>query len=228
MDICTHTLSPSHMEYLAEARVTTEDVKQEAFTAMSYLEGWCSLKKAEVLIDLILLSKPSVVVEIGVFGGKSLIPMAFALRANGWGKVYGIDPWDSNESIKGLDERNEAWWKSIDHQEIFSQLMQRIDGFNLQQQIELIVSTSEQAPPIYEIDILHIDGNHSAESSYHDVIKWVAMVKKGGLVILNDVSWLDPFTQELTQSRSVKWLNAHCKRKNIFRESSDWAIWIKS
>ena len=60
-----------------------ESVKEEAFQAMGELEGWCTRHKASVMMDLIFWTKPKVVVEIGVWGGKSLIPMAFAVKALG-------------------------------------------------------------------------------------------------------------------------------------------------
>ncbi|MBI2810794.1 MAG: class I SAM-dependent methyltransferase [Candidatus Melainabacteria bacterium] len=55
-------------------------------------------------MDYIFELKPERVVEIGVFGGKSLVPMACALRANQKGRIYGIDPWDNKESVRGLTE----------------------------------------------------------------------------------------------------------------------------
>src|ERR1700730_11515979 len=66
------------------------------YTAM----GWCSEEKALNFVDLILTAKPKVCVEIGVFGGASLIPTAFALKHLKEGIVIGIDPWDNSECIK--------------------------------------------------------------------------------------------------------------------------------
>ena len=63
------------------------------------------------------------VVEIGVWGGKSLVPMANALRANGSGKIYGIDPWDNQESIKEImNEANLEFWNRADHSSILDKL----------------------------------------------------------------------------------------------------------
>ena len=38
--------------------------------------------------------RPKVIVELGIFGGRSLLPQALQLRDNGdGGIIYGIDPW---------------------------------------------------------------------------------------------------------------------------------------
>jgi len=51
--------------------------------------------------------------------------------------------------------------------------------------------TSEEYSNIinYEIDILHIDGNHEEESSCKDVELYLPRVKKGGYVWFDDANW---------------------------------------
>lgn len=212
---------------VAKPNANSDSVKQEAYEAMKTLEGWCSEKKASILIDIILAFKPKNVVEIGVFGGKSLIPMAMALRANGRGTIFGVDPWTAEAALQGMDETNKVWWESLDYTNIFKYFVAKIDEFQLRKQIILLKTTSKDAPIVYDIDVLHIDGNHSAETSYIDVTKWVPLVKKGGVIILSDVFWLDTSKWEFTQAESIKWLDAHCRRQAIVQDNSDWAIWIK-
>lgn len=197
-----------------------QDVKQRAFKYMKSLEGWCTRSKASILMDLVLTLEPKTIVEVGVFGGKSLIPMACALKAAGRGKIYGIDPWDSAESVKGMDSVNCEWWGSLDHRKILLDLQLKIMEFGLQRQIELIEATSELAPPIPCIDILHLDGNHSEKASYADVRKWVPLVRKGGVIIFNDLTWG-------TNINAVKWMDEHCIKLARFEEGNEWGIWIK-
>lgn len=201
--------------------ISVKDIlKEQAFQAMDKLEGWCSKQKASVLIDLVRFKKPKIVVEIGVFGGKSLVPMAFAVRENGYGKVYGIDPWDKLSSTEGMDGVNYEWWNSIDHLKILNGLKARIHEFNLDDQIELIQATSEDAEPIGPISLLHIDGNHSEKTSFIDVTKWVPLVEKGGLVIFDDVNWS-------TTKSAVEWLDNNCIRFSQFSGDNIWGIWVK-
>jgi predicted O-methyltransferase YrrM len=219
----------SYVEYILngtqENKVKADLIKEEAFLAMQELQGWCGEHKASILIDLILASKPQTIVEIGVFGGKSLIPMAFALQANGKGKIYGIDPWSSQESIKGMDEANSEWWGSLDHDEILIGLLEKIKKFRLQDHVSLTRATSEQAPIINNIDILHIDGNHSDKHSYLDVTKWVPLVRKGGIIIIGDVSWA--IDGKVSQYEALKWVDERCYKVEHFKDEGEWAIWIK-
>ena len=52
------------------------------------LEGWCGLEKSNELYNLVIDQKPKVLVEIGVFEGKSLFSQALALKENGSGKKF--------------------------------------------------------------------------------------------------------------------------------------------
>lgn len=207
---------PFKIDYVAQ----TKKIKQTAFQAMDQLQGWCSKEKASTLMDLVMMTRPKTVVEIGVFGGKSLIPIGYALWKNGTGKVYGIDSWDANESVRGMDESNATWWASVDHEAIRLDLESKIQLFNLKQHVKLIQATSKNTAPILDIDLLHIDGNHSEESTLFDVNKWVPLVKKGGVVLFNDMNWA-------SCEMAVQWLDEHCIRLAETSEGSTCGIWVK-
>lgn len=223
MNESPNDLPASHYEYIILNKNThaiIEQIKLESFYYMKQLEGWCTESKASLLIDLVCMLNPKIIVEIGVWGGKSLIPMANALKYLGNGKIYGIDPWDSSESAKGMDGVNYDWWSHVDHNMILQGLQRKIHEFRLENQVVLIQTTSQKAPFIPNIDILHIDGNHSEEASNLDVNKWVPQVKKGGIIVFDDMSW---GTNEL----AVKWLDKNCIRFTEFQEDNNWGMWIK-
>src|ERR1700722_11542692 len=108
------------------------DFKKEIFNSMDQLEGWCSKEKASVLVDIVRAVMPKTIVEVGVFGGKSLIPMAFALKKNGFGNIYGIDPWLNAASIAGMEKENLEYWGRLDHEKILLGLVTKIHEFGLQ------------------------------------------------------------------------------------------------
>lgn len=201
-------------------------VKQQAFGFMNQLTGWCTERKASVLIDIVLKTRPKKILEIGVYGGKSVVPMACALQALGEGIIYGIDPWDNNAAIQWvMNEDNLRYWALVDLQSIKRGLMMKIRQFYLEDQIVLLETTSEAAEPIQDIDILHIDGNHSDITSYFDVTKWVPFVKSGGWIILDDMTWYE--NGVFTTARAAEWLDTHCKKLAEFKDDSVWGIWIK-
>jgi predicted O-methyltransferase YrrM len=199
-----------------------EQVKLATFGAMNALEGWCTKFKASILIDLVFMKKAQTIVEIGVWGGKSLIPLAFAVKERKGGMVYGIDPWSREDSVKGMTGINEKWWGSVNHEAVYQRLVQKIIEFQLEDCVTLIRSTSENAPQIPDIDILHIDGNHSETSSLYDVKKWAPLVKSGGLIIFDDTTWG-------TTDQAVEWLNENCCKLGEYHEDNnyDWGIWVK-
>jgi predicted O-methyltransferase YrrM len=218
--------SPSHFEYVVPRdKNRAAEIRNRALAMMDELTGWCSKEKGAVLVDLILKTRPRIIVEIGVWGGKSLVPMACALKANEQGIIYGIDPWDSKESVTGLfEEVHREFWSRVDHESILTGLLKKIEEFRLADHIELVRCTSENAAPIFDIDILHIDGNHSEKTSYFDVTKWVPLVKKGGWIFFDDIHWFDG---KETTARSVEWLNANCIKIAEFSEQFGWGIWIR-
>lgn len=193
--------------------------KTDAFAMMDQLEGWCSKLKASMLMDLIFTYKPKVVVEVGVFGGKSFIPMAQALGLTG-GMIYGIDPWKNAESAVGMEDENFEYWEKLDHEMILNGFLKKINEFKLENQISIIRATSADAEPIQNIDLIHIDGNHSEETSYFDVLKWVPLVRSGGIIIFDDLDW------DTTQ-KAVAWLDENCTRITQVQDINIWGIWVK-
>jgi predicted O-methyltransferase YrrM len=63
------------------------------------LPGWCTKEKAYTLASLVIGTRPAVIVEVGVFGGRSFLPMALALKELGKGMAIGIDPWSPAASV---------------------------------------------------------------------------------------------------------------------------------
>lgn len=212
----------SHYEYALPVprSYSTEKVKQKAYKSMVELEGWCSEQKASTLMELVFMMRPEKVVEIGVFGGKSLVPIAFALKEMDQGAVYGIDPWSAHASSEGMEGVNYDYWSKVDHEAILQGLKQKIKKFRLEDHIVLIRKSSEEAPLIEGIDILHIDGNHSEEASFLDVTKWVPLVRRGGIIIFDDINWA-------TTAKAVEWLDSECIKMTEITGDNIWGIWVK-
>lgn len=222
-----HNLPPgSYLETILDNRPSTAEFKKQAYWYMDQVHGWCSHQKASILVDLIKKTRPAKIVEIGVWAGKSLIPMAFTLKTLGSGKIYGIDPWKNTESMVGVQsEANLAYWQQVDHEAVYNGLKARIEEFGLQDQVELIRNASADAPEIADIDLLHIDGNHSEVTSILDVTKWAPLVRPGGWIIVDDISWYE--AGHFTQAKSVEWLDERCDRIGTLSDVCTWGIWVK-
>ncbi|HEY2810261.1 MAG TPA: class I SAM-dependent methyltransferase [Rhabdochlamydiaceae bacterium] len=155
------------------------------------LTGWCSEEKAHAMLDLVLNVKPKVCVEIGVFGGASLLPMAFGLKYLDHGVIIGIDPWDYTECIKYLDpiedKEHVEWWSKIKLKDVYNSLLDKLLIYDLEDYCIILKQTSEQASvEIDHIDILHIDGHRSEKQSVDDVTLYLPKVTFNGYIWLND------------------------------------------
>lgn len=156
------------------------------------LEGWCTHEKSYKLYNLILKEKPEYVVEIGVFGGKSLLSQAFALKDNNKGIIHGIDSWKVTDCIEGMKQDTAInWWSTLDYEKIYNGCVTAIKNNNLQPYVELHKMTAQEYSKLinFEIDILHIDGNHEEESSCRDVELYLPKVKNGGYIWFDDANW---------------------------------------
>lgn len=171
------------------------------------MEGWCSIEKALAMAELILETKPMSVVEIGVFGGRSLIPQAMALRENGVGMVYGIDPWKKSVAIEGENSKeNNEWWLKLDLEAIHVHCIDHIWRYNLDSWVTIIRAPSQNCRHLFPlIDILHIDGAHSEVSSVRDVLNYLPRVKSGGYIWFDDTDWE-------TTKRAVDLVEAECSK----------------
>ncbi len=178
----------------SEQTVSIDELKKEIVEILPELYGWCSKEKAMNYMDLVLEVKPSLCVEIGVFGGASLLPVAVALDYLQRGTVVAIDPWDKIECIRyldpDLDTENLRWWTHINLDHVYYSFVQLLRQFEVEKSTLILRKTSKKAAPIIgAIDILHLDGNHYPKMVLEDATLYVPKVKKGGYVWLNDSSW---------------------------------------
>lgn len=158
------------------------------------LEGgdWGDPQRPYELADVVLESRPKVVVEIGTFGGASALPMAFALRQNNnGGKLYCIDPWRVEYAQEGEWEDNKKWWKeNISIGDIHQKCMDAFWAHNLDEWVVVIRAASQHCHQLFtDISVLLIDGNHSEVASLRDAQLYVPKVISGGYIFADDVAW---------------------------------------
>lgn len=152
------------------------------------LPGWCVLPKAHALAAAVLTLRPDVVVEIGVFGGSSFVPMAMALKEIGRGTAIGIDPWNNAAAAKGMQGEHEKWWGTTDLEGIYNGFTDKITSLGLNDCVKIFRMESDAVSPPPEISILHIDGNHS-DQAIKDVERFASKVRIGGLCFSDDIQW---------------------------------------
>ncbi len=164
---------------------------QSIETALALLHewGWCSPQKAYSLASAVIALQPETIVEVGVFAGKSLFPMALACQAVGKGKVIGVDPWVSAASVQGqVVEADRQFWNQVDHEQVYQKFLEIRTIFGLQDVIKIERMISEYFEPPKQIGVLHVDGNHG-EQAFRDVQRIAPSVLVGGFCFLDDLDW---------------------------------------
>lgn len=164
------------------------------------MHGWCTEDKMQHLYKLVhdfATEQPEVApfsVELGVFAGRSALPIAIAHKDLGRGSLIGIDAWSIDATKEGQNSsENDEWWEKNSQLEKMEEYFNTsIETLQLTGWVMPVKGKSENLVGSITdniITLLHIDGNHSEEKSCLDVTLWLPKVVAGGYVVLDDTGW---------------------------------------
>lgn len=186
------------------------------------IPGWCTVEKSKRMAALTRGAK--LCVELGVFGGRGIISMALALRAQGFGRVDGIDPYTPAASLEGSNDiANDEWWRNLDYEGVAREAQTALYRLGLVPYARLIRMRSLEVVGFYEnrtVDALHQDSNHSEEISCEEVSLWSPKIRPGGYWFFDDADW--PSTQKAQRALEAlgfKEIENHTKWKVYEREA---------
>lgn len=167
-------------------------IRQAIYDYIPHMEGWTTPERGCEMADRILETKAEVCIDIGVFGGRSTIAQAFAVREQGAGMVYGIDPWAVAACIEGdSPPENTEWWKEKAMlEEMHQKTMHAIWDHKLEPWVTVIRNASQYVAQLFPvIDFLNIDGQHSEVASCRDVRLYVPSLLSGHYLTFDDTDW---------------------------------------
>jgi hypothetical protein len=184
---------------LGDGRLLNEDLRGRvsAVNAGIALDegGGATLAKVLMLADIVVGLPVRTAVEIGVYRGRLLLPLALVVQRAG-GQIFGIDPYSAiaaeqhDEHAVGVDLR--AWPSLIDWDGLHAEVLARIEQLGIQDCCHLVRARSADAAARFErasVDLLHIDGNHDASAVASDARLYLPLVRAGGYVVLDDIGW---------------------------------------
>jgi predicted O-methyltransferase YrrM len=160
------------------------------------LPGWCTIEKARRLCSLVVESRAKTCVELGVFGGRSLVALGLGLAVleDIRGFAQGVDPYAASASLEGKNAKeNDDWWSKVDYADIHNQAERGISNAGVGAFTHIVVGKS--LGPFMDsfakesIDILHQDSNHSEEISCAEVLAWTSKMRPGSLWVSDDTDW---------------------------------------
>lgn len=153
------------------------------------LSDWTSIDKAHTLASLVIALRPALTIEVGVWQGSSLVPMALAHRAIGFGRVIAVDPWDKMASIQGQQNKEDAdWWAGVDHEKAYQLFVTVLAEEGLSKFVEIVRARSDEYTPPDGVSLAHIDGNHG-DQAISDVQKFAPKMASGGIIVMDDLNW---------------------------------------
>lgn len=134
---------------------------------------------AWLLYGLARSLKPKVCVEIGSARGKSACAVGLALRRNGGGKLYAIDPHSPTN------------WNDIHSADTFSIINKHLKKAGVTKFVEIVRKTSSEAAVGWsqKIDLIFIDGDHSYEGVKADWELFLPHLNEFGVVVFHDTLW---------------------------------------
>lgn len=190
------------------------------------MQGWCSREKAHAMADLVLQIKPEVSVEIGVWGGRSLLALAIAHTQLARGHAYGVDPWSKDAALEDVQEKaNLDWWAAQDYDAIYEGCLQSMLNHAPVDRWTIYRATSQRAAGLFDaIDFLHVDGNHSEKSSTGDIMAYLPKLVPGGYLLFDDVDWH-------STKKAVSLVEERCEKirdvPSVPRMSAAWTLYRK-
>lgn len=156
------------------------------------LNGWCTASKGRWMADHVVREGLIHCVEIGVFGGRSLLSIALGVKhlARG-GYALGIDPYTFDRHTEGVGSKPDIDWASrVDYEAVYQRALADIRSRGLGSHCGIVRAASEEvAGLVGTIDFLHLDGNHSVLASCRDVETWLPKLRPGGLLVVDDCTW---------------------------------------
>jgi hypothetical protein len=163
------------------------------------LNGWCTPEKAQWIAKWIVDHRCVTVVDLGVFGGRSLVTMGLAMlqlakERPGWpGRCIGIDSYSNADCVEGEESvAGKDYWKNLDLASVRKNAEDAIEQYGLKEVCDLIIMTGVEAVKRFDdgtLDFVHVDGSHSEAESTRDVKLWWPKLRTGGLLLMDDTDW---------------------------------------
>ena len=158
------------------------------------LPGWCQPAKAQALAALVLRERPALCVELGVYGGRSAMPVALALRHLGAGVLYAVDPYTFAAAREGdqFGPDPARYWTDGELTRVRAEFVTAAAAAGVLPHLRLLDAPAERVAGAFDpgtVDLLHVDGNHSTPAVARDLALYLPLVRPGGWVAVDDTDW---------------------------------------
>lgn len=148
------------------------------------LGGWFDDEEAAVYHALASKVQEGVVVELGVWKGRSLAGILPVCAQNG-NHVFAIDQWGTIAGDLLTDDSNTAIL------DIFKTNLKLLGHESIVTIIQSDTSTAAQQFEDGSVDLIFVDGDHSHEGVRKDLFAWIPKLKPEGVMFGHDYHWFE-------------------------------------
>ena len=185
--------------------------------------GGSSFEKVWVMAKLAEKLNLRTYVEIGVYRGRSFLPLARAFGELG-GFSYGVDPYSREEAMEhdvppDIADAVKSFINSTDYGAVYRGFLERQMQQGLTSVSMLIRETSDAVMSLFNDckiypDMVHVDGNHDIDHALRDVQNSIEMLSDRGILVIDDINWA-----------SVEPALSHARQHlNLIHETSTYAV----
>ena len=174
-------------------------MKQEQIDYLLTRDGWCSEEKMKRLFALVLQTAEEfkgqsiLSVELGVFGGRSLLPMALAHQQLQSGYAVGIDAWDNVVPLEGTNTQiNNDWWAKVPIKDVYNGFIESARVLGTGDYCRHLIGKTEDFINQFEensITLLHQDSSHNIETITRELQLYSPKMRTGGYWVVDDTDW---------------------------------------
>lgn len=185
---------PFEFEQDDDVDPTLYDFLNQVETASKNVPGWYSRARMEATVALIINIKPKLCVEVGVFGGASLLPIAMTLKRIKLGHVYAVDSWNNSDCTKYMpdEDPNKDWWSHLPLNDFYTSFVEALKINKVKKKCTIIKGESVRSASKFKdnsIDFLNWDGNLSSLGAQKELQAYLPKIKSGGYILVNNVKW---------------------------------------
>jgi predicted O-methyltransferase YrrM len=152
------------------------------------IPGWIRDDEAEELARVSLaLDAGAIIVEIGVFLGRSTVLLAGPRKLQGSGKVHSVDPFDCSGDAFSIPHYRQIL-ASIGGGSLRGRFESNLNRAGLEGWVEVHEGRASEiaASWMTPIDMLRLDGDQSPRGAREAYESWVPFLKPRGLVVLGN------------------------------------------
>lgn len=155
----------------------------------NFSTSWFSPQLQAIWTEILLREKPTKLLEIGSFEGRSAVFMIETLANLQHIELHCIDPWTGSQEHAGMELGNlqQVFHNNISIAEAKAEFTPNIQLYPTTSDVALPVLLSNVGRGYF--DFIYVDGSHEAADVLFDAVNAFKLLRGGGVMVFDDYLW---------------------------------------